>query len=72
MSPNLKSFLIKVAKQAVNAALVSLGPVFATPNAYNLTTTTGLEHVGFLVIGAVGAREILVWVPVLIKWSQSD
>lgn len=72
MNPKVKSVLVKVAKNAVNAALVTLTPIIATPKAYNVTTVSGLEHVALLVGGAIISREILVWFPVLLKWSQSD
>jgi len=72
MNATLKSVLIKVAKQAVNASLITVAPIIATPAAYNLTSVSGLEHVGLLIGGAVAAREILVWYPVLLKWSQSN
>lgn len=72
MNPTVKSVLVKVAKNAVNAALVTLTPIIATPKAYNLTSVSGLEHVGLLLAGAIASREILVWFPVLLKWSQTD
>lgn len=72
MNSKFKSFLINFTKQAVNAALISLAPVIATPVSYNLTTASGLRHVAILVGGAIGSRELLVWIPVLMKWSQSN
>lgn len=72
MNPALKNFLIFAAKNAVNAALTALTPVFATPQAYNLNTKTGLEHVGLLVLGAVVSRELTVWVPKLMSWSTTQ
>ncbi len=71
MNPKLKAFLVAFAKQAVNAALVSLTPVIATPSSYNLTTKSGLGHVALLVGGAVISRELLVWIPMVMKWSQT-
>jgi hypothetical protein len=71
VNSNLKAFLVVFAKQAVNAALVSLAPIIATPAQYNLTTHAGIIHVLELVAGAIAAREVAVWVPKLLAWSNS-
>ena len=71
MSPKVKSLLIIAAKQGVNAALVAVTPVIQTPGKYNLTTWLGIEHVLILMAGAIAARELMVWVPKLMAWSQS-
>jgi len=71
MNPKLKGILIKAAKNAVNAALVSLTPIFHDPRDYNLHSLAGLEHVGLLVAGAIVSRELLVWAPLLLAWSQT-
>lgn len=71
MNTKLKSVLVIVAKQAVNAALVTLGPVIADPAAYSLHTLHGWRDIGVTVAGAVVAREITVWLPKLMAWSNS-
>ena len=71
MNATLKSILVKVAKNAVNAALVSLTPIFNDPKDYNLHSVSGFEHVGLLVLGAIVSREIMVWAPLLLAWSQT-
>jgi hypothetical protein len=72
VNKSVENVLIIAAKNAVNAALTSLTPIFATPQAYNLNTKAGLEHVGLLVAGAVASRELMVWVPKLMAWSTTQ
>jgi len=71
MNATLKSGLIIAAKQGVNAALVALTPVIATPAAYNLTSRMGIAHVAELIGGAILSRELMVWLPKALKWSQT-
>ena len=71
MNATLKAGLIIAAKQAVQAILIALGPVLATPSAYNLTTKTGIEHVLILAASSIVSRELVVWVPKLAAWANS-
>jgi hypothetical protein len=72
MNASIKNGLIFAAKNAVNAALVAVGPILATPQSYNLNTGAGLKHVGILMGSAVVSRELMVWVPKLMKWSSTN
>lgn len=68
----LKRFLIIAAKNAVNAALLSLAVVYHNPSQYNYTTVMGLWNIGkFILLPAVAIREGMVWVPLLLKWSST-
>lgn len=68
---NWKAIAMTAAKQAVNAALVTLAPMFSAPDRFNWHSVQGIEHMASLVGGAVLAREALVWVPKIMAWSQS-
>jgi len=71
--PMWKVFLINVAKNAVNAGILSLGAVYHNPSQYNYVTAIGIWSIAkFIVIPAVLAREGLVYVPKILKWSQTD
>ena len=58
-------------KNAVNAVLMTLTPVFQSPGTYNLHTGIGWVHLAELVSGAVLSRELLVWGPKVLAWSNS-
>ena len=72
MNATAKMLLVKVAKNAVNAALVTITPMITDAGDYNLHNWHGLWHVLTLIGGAVVAREVLVWMPALLKWSSTD
>jgi len=68
----LKKFLIVAAKNAVNAALLSLAVVYHNPSQYNYTSGSGLLNIAkFIVLPAIAIREGMVWVPLLLKWSST-
>jgi hypothetical protein len=67
----LKKFLIIAAKNAVNAALLSLAVVYHNPTQYNYTSVLGLWNIAkFILVPAVLIREGMVWVPLLLNWSS--
>jgi hypothetical protein len=73
MNPTLKAFLINAAKNAVNAALLSLAQVYHNPSAYNFTSALGLWNIGkFIVVPAIAIREGLVYAPKLLASSQTS
>jgi len=72
MNPTVKTVLINIAKNAVNAALLSLGPVYHNPSQYNWNTALGLWNIAkFVVVPAIVIREGIVYVPQILKWSQT-
>lgn len=72
MNPMLKSILVISVKQAVNALIVN--GVFNTfmGNWHQLTTRQGLINAGWLTLSTVLAREVMVWGPKVLAWSQSS
>ena len=72
MNPTLKKILLVAAKNAVNAGLLSLYPVYQAPAQFNLHTQSGIEHVLGIVGSAVLIREGMIFLPKIIKWSQTD
>jgi len=71
MNPAVKQFLIVFAKQAVIGASTTVSAVWQAPATFNLNTIHGWEHIGLLMLGAVGAREAMVWGPKLLAWANS-
>jgi hypothetical protein len=67
-----KTIGINVAKNAVNAALTALGPMAMWSSEFNLHNWSGIEHVLFIMGSAALAREISVYYPMILKWSQSS
>lgn len=72
MNPTVKKYLIIALKHAVNATLMSLYPVYQDPGTFNLHTSAGLLHILGIVGSAIAVKEGLVWVPRILKWSQTD
>lgn len=58
-------------KHAVNAILTNGALMTLLGNWHQLSTKEGWVNVLYLTISTVAAREGLVWLPKLLKWSQS-
>jgi len=71
MPSKLTTVLVISAKNAVNAALVTLGPVALWSKEFNFHNRSGLAHVATTLLSAVVAREAIIWIPKLLAWSQS-
>lgn len=72
MTPAIKNILIQAAKNATNAALISIAPMLSAPDRYNWHSLKGLEHMGAVLLGAILSREALVWGPKILAWSQTE
>lgn len=73
VNPAIKSVLMKMLKNAVNAGLLSLAVVYHNPAQYNYSTWMGLWTIfRFIIVPAVAIREGIVWVPKILAWSQTN
>jgi hypothetical protein len=72
MNPKLTAILIYSAKNAVNASLLTLTPIWQDPSKYNVSSWSGLLHVLGLMGSAVAVREGMIWGPRIMKWSQTN
>lgn len=72
MNPTVKTFLIYLAKNGVNAALAAIVPVAKNYQTYNLATWHGWLNVGYIVGGSVLAREAVILYPKLMAWSATN
>lgn len=68
----VKDVLVIAAKNAVNALLTSSAFMAMMSGAFNIHSTNGWWNLGKAALGVVGAREAMVWIPRLLKWSQSN
>lgn len=71
MSPTVKIVLENMAKNAVNAALTALGPVALWPAQVHFHNWQGFWHLLLIMGSAVIAREIMVYGPKILAWSQT-
>jgi hypothetical protein len=72
MNATVRAILINAAKNAVNAALTALGPMAMWSAEFNLHDWSGIKHVLIIMGSAALAREISVYYPEILKWSQSS
>lgn len=71
MNSKLKAFLLISLKQAVNAVLVNYTASVFWPQVFHLHDWHGALNILKLIGAVIGAREIAVWGPVLLKWSRT-
>jgi hypothetical protein len=71
MSPALKNVLTITAKNAVNAILTNAALMGMLHNLLDVTTRNGWWNIGKVTLSVVVAREAMIWVPELLKWSAS-
>lgn len=71
MNPSLRAGLIYAAKNGVNAMLTAVPTPVLMPSTFNFSNFRGLEHLFEVMLSAAVARELMVWIPKLLKWSQT-
>lgn len=69
MNVTIKAILIVSLKNAVNALLMNTAFMAMLPTIFTLHTTAGIWNILKMAGAVVGAREGMIWVPKLIKWS---
>lgn len=72
MNPTLKKILIIAAKHAVNAILTNAGLMTMLHGAFNLYSRSGLWNIGKAALSVVIAREFVVWLPVVMRWTNTN
>jgi hypothetical protein len=66
----LRNGVLIALKAAVNALLVNTGAWLILPDNFNLHNTAAMWNIAKLAGVTVLSRELSVWVPKLLKWSQ--
>jgi hypothetical protein len=72
MNPRVHSFLMVSLKQAVNAILTNAAASQIWPHLFDIHTRSGWLPILKLIGTIVGARELMVWTPKVLAWSQSN
>jgi proteasome assembly chaperone (PAC2) family protein len=68
----LRNFGIIVLKNAVAAILTNAGLMAMLSGAFNVTTASGWWNIGKATLAVVASREASVFIPKLLKWSQTN
>ena len=68
----MKNFLMIVLKNAVNAILTNGALMAMFSNIFNVTTAAGWLAIGKATLAVIGAREVVVWGPVILNWSTTN
>ncbi len=72
MTAQLKNFFTIVLKNAVNAILTNSGLMVTMHGVFNKYSKDGLWNLGKATLAVIGAREAMVWIPILFKWSSTS
>jgi hypothetical protein len=72
LHPTLKAFLVICAKNAVFAILTNSALMIQWHSIFNFNNWPGVWAVTRVTLDVVGAREAMVWLPSLLKWSQTN
>ena len=72
MNPWIKRILIVSAKNAVFAVLTNSAIMIQWHYIFNFDNWAGVWAVTRATLSVIGAREAVVWIPKLLKWSQTD
>jgi hypothetical protein len=72
MNKTLKLWLIIALKNAVNAIITNTALMAMLHGAFNISTRAGWWNIGKVTLSVVVSREIIVWGPVLLKWTTTN
>ena len=72
MNPKLKNFLMIVIKNAVNAVLASGILKVLISGTFNMAGANDWWNLGKACASVIIAREIVVWGPILLNWTQTN
>jgi hypothetical protein len=71
MNATVKLVLIISVKHAVNSLLVNSAFLALFPATFQIHTRAGWMNLLMSALTIIGARELMVWLPKLIKWSST-
>lgn len=61
-----------VAKNAVNAILTNAVLMGELPKVFELHDRSGIINIAKVAVATIGAREAVVWLPIIMKWSTTN
>jgi hypothetical protein len=68
---SIKNFFLIVAKNALNAVLTNAALMTTMSGAFNMHSSDGWWNLGKATLSVIAAREVAVWVPVMLRWSAT-
>jgi hypothetical protein len=68
----VKNILIVAAKNAVNAVLTNAALMAKFPTVFNIHSKDGWWNLAYAIGSVVLAREVMVWIPELLRWSRTN
>lgn len=68
----MKNFFTIVLKNAINAILTNGALMAALPGVFHFHDHNGIWNIAKLTGSVIGAREVMVWLPILLKWSSTN
>lgn len=72
MNPRLKNILLIIAKNAVNAVITNTALIGMMHNTFNTSSVAGWQALGKATLAVVAGREIVVFLPIVLKWSSTS
>ena len=72
MNPAIKNFLLICAKNALNAILTNAALMTMMHGVFNTYSTAGLWNLGKAALGVIVAREVMVWGPIVLSWTNTS
>lgn len=72
MHPTLKRFLLIFSKNAVYAVLTNSALMLQWHDTFNFNNWAGVWAITRATLSVIGAREALIWGPMVLKWSQTN
>lgn len=72
MNPKVKNFFLIVLKNAVNAILTNAALMAMLPSVFTLHTADGWWNLAKVTGAVIGAREVAVWLPIVLAWSKTS
>jgi hypothetical protein len=72
MNSSIRNFFTIVLKNAVNAILTNGTMMAMLPGVFNFHDHAGLINIAKLAGSTVLAREVAVWLPLILQWSKTS
>lgn len=72
MSVAFKNILVVATKNAVNAVLTNAALMAKFPTVFHAHSREGLFNLAYGIGSVVLARETMVWLPKVLKWSNTN
>jgi hypothetical protein len=72
VNKTVKLALVITVKNAINAIITNGSLMLMLRGAFNITTAAGWWNIGKVTLSTIIAREVIVWGPVLMRWTTTN